>query len=158
GGSVAAAGLALRDRDSDALQQFGLTLAELDRLDSYEQARRIMEAVGTSLGGLEEEELNRASASALLALLDDEGATGADAVRLFVSEYVFEVSLTEIGDELRDGSRDGFATVDVEEKLRQLIEARVAQIDLPDELGGEQVQGAIYTALEDARTFLRARR
>jgi hypothetical protein len=158
GGGVAAAGLALRDRDADALLRFGLTLSELDGLGSYEQAQRILDAVGASLGGLEEDELNRASAAALLALLTEEGASGADAVRLFVTEYVFEVTLTEIGDEFRDGTRDGFATVELEDKLHDLIEADVSQVDLPDTLGLDDVQQAIFTALDDARTFLRAHR
>ena len=51
------------------------------------------------------------------------------------TEYVFEVSLTEIGDEFRDGTRDGYATVDEEDKLHDLIETRVAQVDLPANLG-----------------------
>jgi hypothetical protein len=158
GGSVAAAGLAYRNRDPATLQRFNLTLAELDSLDTHEQAKRILAAVGTSLGDVQEEELTRASGSALLALLEDDAPTGADGVRAFVVEYVWEVSLTEIGDELRDGERDGWASVDEEDKLRDLIETRVAQVDLPQNLGSDDIHAAVYTALDDARTLLKARR
>jgi hypothetical protein len=158
GGSVAAAGLAYRNRDNETLQRFNLSLAQLDALDPHEQGKSILAAVGASLGDLQEEELTQASAAALLALLGDEAATGEDAVRVFVCEYVFEVSLTEIGDEFRDGTRDGWATVDEEDKLRDLIEARVGQIELPDNLGSDDIQAAVYTALDDARIFMRARR
>lgn len=158
GGSVAAAGLALRNRDDGTLQFFNLTLAELDALDSYEQAKRILNAVGASLGDLQEEELVGASAAALLALLANEGTTGADAVRIFVVEYVFGVSLTEIGDQFRNGTRDGWASVEYEDKLRDLVEASAAQIDLPENLSSDEIQAAVYTALDDARTYMRAER
>lgn len=158
GGSVAAAGLALRNRDEPTLRAFGLNLAELDALDSHEQAKRILDAVGASVGDLQEEELTQASAAALLCLLEDEGATGADAVRVFVVEYVFEVSLTEIGNELRDGTRDGWASVEVEDKLHDLIEARVAQVDLPDAIGSDNIRAVVDRALADARTYLMAER
>lgn len=155
GGSVAAAGLALRDRDEDTLQQFGLTLVELDGLDPHEQARRILEAVAGSVGGIQEDELQHASGVALLALLVD-GATAEDAVRAFITDYVFEVSITEVGDELRNGTRDGYTTVDEEDQLRDLIETSVSQLDLPARLDADNIQEVIYKALDDARTFLRA--
>jgi hypothetical protein len=155
GGSVAAAGLALRARDEDTLQRFGLTLAELDGLDAHEQARRILDAVAGSVGGIQEDELQHASGVAVLALLDD-GATAEDAVRAFITDYVFEVSITEVGDELRDGTRDGYTTVDQEDQLRDLIETSVNQLDLPARLDADNIQEAIYNALDDARMFLRA--
>jgi len=155
GGSVAAAGLALRNRDEGTLRAFNLTLAELDALDSHEQAKRILDAVGASIGDLQEEELAGASAAALLALLANEGTTAADAVRIFVVEYVFGVSLTEIGNEFRDGTRDGWASVEYEDKLRDLIEASAVQIELPEQLGSDDIQAAVYTALDDARTYMR---
>lgn len=156
GGSVAAVGLAYQNRDTGTLQAFNLTPAELDALDVHERAKRILDAVGASLGNIEEEELTRASGAALLALLEEDAPSGEDAVRLFVTEYVFEVSLTEIGNALRDGTRDGYATVDEEDQLRDLIETRVAQVDLPSNLGPNDLQAAVYAALDDARTFMRA--
>jgi hypothetical protein len=155
GGSAVAAGLALRDRDEGTLQRFGLTLAELDGLDPHEQARRILDAVAGSTGGLQEDELQHASGVAVLALLD-EGATADDAVRAFITDFVFEVSITEVGDELRDGTRDGYTTVDEEDQLRDLIETCVNQLDLPERLDADNLQEVIYNALDDARTFLRA--
>jgi hypothetical protein len=154
GGSVAAAGLALRERDEDTLERFGLTLAELDGLDPHEQARRILDAVAGSVGGIQEDELQHASGVAVLALLD-EGATADDAVRAFITDYVFEVSITEVGDELRNGTRDGYTTVDEEDQLRDLIETAVNQLDLPARLDADNIQEVIYNALDDARTFLR---
>jgi hypothetical protein len=158
GGTVGAVGLAYQGRDVGVLAAFNLSLDELDALDVHERAKRILEAVGASLGDISEDELVRASGSALLALLEEQSPTGEDAVRLFVTEYVFEVSLTEIGDEFRDGTRDGYATVDVEDKLRDLIEIRVGQVDLPANIAPEDLQAAVYAALDDARTFLQATR
>lgn len=155
GGSVAAAGLALRDRDEGTLQRFGLSLAELDALDPHEQARSILDAVAGSVGDIQEDELQHASGVAILALLED-GATADDAVRAFITDYVFEVSITEVGDELRNGTRDGYTTVEQEDQLRDLIETSVNQLDLPDQLDANNIQEAIYNALDDARTFLRA--
>ncbi len=155
GGAVAAAGLALRSRDEATLGRFGLTLAELDGLDAHEQARRILDAVAGSVGAIQEDELQHASAVAILALLDQE-AMPEDGVREFVADYVFEISITEVGDELRDGTRDGYTTVEQEDRLRDLIVTSVNQLELPDYLDAENIQHVIYKALDDARTYLRA--
>lgn len=155
GGSVAAAGLALRDRDEDTLLRFGLALAELDGLDAHEQARRILDEVAGSVGGIQEDELQHASGVAILALLVED-TTAEDAVRVFITDYAFEVSITEIGDELRNGTRDGYTTVDQEDQLHDLIETCVNQLDLPVRLDADNIQEVIYNALDDARTFLRA--
>jgi hypothetical protein len=155
GGSVVAAGLALRDRDEQALQRFGLTLSELDALNAHEQARLILEAVAGSVGGIQEDELQHASGVAALTLLDD-GATAEDAVRAFVVDYVFEVAITEVGDQFRDGTRDGYTTVDEEDRLRDIIETGVNQIDLPQRLDAENIQRVVYRALDEARTYLQA--
>lgn len=137
------------------LERFGLTLGELDGLNPHEQARRILDAVAGSVGGIQEDELQHASAMAVLALLDD-NASPEDAVRAFITDYVFEVSITEVGNELRDGTRDGFTTVDEEDQLRDLIETAVNQVDLPARLDAENIQAVIFQALDDARTYLRA--
>jgi hypothetical protein len=155
GGSVAAAGLAYRGRDEGTLRQFGLSLAQLDGLDAHEQARLILDAVTGSVGGMQEDELQHASGVAVLALLDPD-TTSDDAVRAFITDYVFDVSITEVGDELRDGTRDGYTTVDEEDQLSDIIETCVNQVDLPQQLAADNIQAAIYKALDDARAFLRA--
>lgn len=155
GGSVAAAGLALRGGDEGTLQKFGLTLADLEDLDPFEQARQILDAVSGSVGGIQEDELQHASGVAILAVLAD-GATADDAVRAFIVNYVFEVAITEVGDAIRDGTRDGYTTIDEEDQVRELIETAVNHLELPDRLEPENIQEAIYKALDDARTFLRA--
>jgi len=157
GGSVAAAGLALRAGDADTLARFGLALGDLAGLDPFDQAGRILEAVAGSVGGIQEDELRTASAEALLALLQDDAATAGDAVRIFITEYVFAVSLTEIGDDLRDGRRPGWASVSDEDVLHDLIEAKVKQVDVPVNLGGDELQRVVYDALDEARAFLRGR-
>src|ERR1039458_9963766 len=104
---------------------------------------------------MQEDELQHASGVAVLALLDPD-TTPDDAVRAFITDYVFEVSITEVGDELRDGTRDGYTTVDEEDQLRDIIETCVNQVDLPQQLAADKIQAAIYKALDDARAFLRA--
>jgi hypothetical protein len=155
GGSVAAAGLAYRNRDNETLERFGLSLGQLDGLDSFEQARLILDAVTGAVGDVQEDELQHASGVAVLALLDP-ATTPEEAVRTFITDYVFEVSITEVGDELRDGTRDGHTTVAEEEQLRDIIETCVNQVELPGQLNTDNIQAVIYDALDDARTFLRA--
>jgi len=155
GGSVATAGLAVRAGDDETLRQFGLRLADLADLEPHEQARTILDAVAGSLGAIQEDELQHAAGVAVLALLD-ENATADDAVRAFIADYVFEISITEVGNELRNGTRDGYTTVDQEDQLRNLIEACVNQLELPVQLDATNIQEAIYSALDDSRTFLSA--
>jgi hypothetical protein len=152
GGSVAAAGLAYRNRDEQTLAEFGLSLAVLDGLDAFDQARFILDVVAGSVGAITEDELQHASGVAVLALLDPANSP-ADAIREFVTDYVFEVAITEVGEQLRQGARDGHTTVAQEDRLRSIIRSCVGQVDLPAQVTTSNIQQAIYYALGDARTY-----
>jgi hypothetical protein len=63
--------------------------------------------------------------------------------------------LTELGGELRDGSRDGAATVAPEDDLHDTIEARVASLRIEgDAVDAEALEAAISEVLEFTRRVL----
>lgn len=153
GGRAAAAGYALRTGDAEALAALGLDLAELADLDAFEQTSRIVDTLVKSSGSIEDDEMRRATASALLELLEYDGDVDGDTtVRLFISEYIFEIAITEFGDKLRDGSRPGEQSVADEDVLKDTIRANVDQMQFG--AGGvspEAFEAAIRDGLRDVR-------
>ena len=78
---------------------------------------------------------------------------------MFIVEYVYEIAVTELGAELRDGNRPGAATVEQEERLHGYLEATAADIELPDQrLSIADFQAAVGHGLSDARRILAAGR
>jgi len=65
------------------------------------------------------------------ALQQDTPPSPADLVRAWVTEYVFRAWLTEAGAKLRDGSRDGASTHQLEREVRVTLEAAVSQAPFP---------------------------
>jgi hypothetical protein len=155
GGAVLAAGLAVRDGDAGTLETLGLSLAELQRLSPLAQCNQILKALVGSGADIDESEMMAASSTALVAILIEE-LNPLAAVRLFIVEYVMEISTTELGARLReDGSGD--VSVQVEDGLRSFVAARVDQIELDaDRLGPQDLQDAVYDALGSARDVLAA--
>lgn len=153
GGRAAAAGYALRSADAATLAGLGLDLGELAGLDAFEQTSRIVDALVESSGSIEDDELRRATAAALLELLEYDGdADGETAVRLFITEYVFEIAITEFGDKLRDGSRPGEQTVVDEDVLKDTIRANVDQMEFGlGEVTPDAFEAAIRDGLGDVR-------
>ena len=128
GGRLAAGISALRGGDATALRAIGLDLAELQALDPYAQAQRILEAA-TEAGmaaTLEEEELHvAANRTAIWGLTESDSPSVQQVIHRFVEEYVFEVFLMEGGAILRGGGRDGTAAVATEDRVRRTIAALV---------------------------------
>ena len=144
GGRVAAGVSALRTGDATALRAFDLDLAELESLDPYAQARRIIEAateesVATTL---EEEEIRTAATrTAIWGLTEPVAPSAQEVVRRFIEEYVYAVFLTEGGTVLRTGARDGVTAVHAEDRVRRTITAlvRAAPIER-DSLDTEELE------------------
>ncbi|MGO9899777.1 MAG: hypothetical protein ACLP0J_08810 [Solirubrobacteraceae bacterium] len=156
GGQAVAAGYALRTGDGATLAVLGLDLAELQGLDAFSATERILDELVPATGSIEDGEMRKAAANALLELLDSSATPdGPAAIRLFIVEYIYEIAITEMGAQLRDGSRDGAGTVSEEEMVRDFIRARVDQIELPDNtVTPAQFEAAISTGLEDTRYLL----
>jgi hypothetical protein len=104
---------------------------------------------------IDENEMRSASSTALIAVLTEDLPPAA-AVRVFIVEYVMEVSLTELGATLREQGT-GEISVKIEDDLRSLVTAEVDQVALDDaRLGLQQLQDALYDALGSARAVLRS--
>jgi hypothetical protein len=155
GGAVLAAGLAVRREDDGTLRALGLSLAELQNFSPLAQCNQILKALVGSGADIDENEMLAASSTALVAILIEE-LTPAAAVRLFIVEYVMEISATELGARLREHGT-GEVSVQVEDGLRSFVTARVDQIELDaDRLGPQELQDALYEALGSARGVLAA--
>jgi hypothetical protein len=130
-------------------------MAELGELSALGQCNRILKTLVGSGSDIDENEILSASSTALVAILTQE-AGPEEAVRLFIVEYVMEITVTELGAVLRsDGG--GEVSVQVEDELRSLITARVDQLELDgDNLGSDQLQDAVYRALGTVREVLEA--
>lgn len=153
GGAVLSAGLAVRAGDGATLDALGLSLPELQALGPVAQCNRILNALVGSGADIDENEMRSASSTALIAVLTEDLPPSA-AVRVFIVEYIMEVSLTELGATLREQGT-GEVTVKIEDDLRSLVTAEVDQLTLDDtRLGPQQLQDALYEALGSARTVL----
>lgn len=127
---VLAAGYALRRRDAGLLADTGLRLVDLENLEPFEQCARILDILEVP-SGIEQEELERAEEAILLDVLTSPDEPSPDElVRLFVEEYVYEVLLTEVGAQLRNGQRSGESVFKIEQRLRAIIVAYVEGADV----------------------------
>ena len=128
GGRLAAGVTGIRSGNAPGLLAIGLDLAELQALDPYRQAQRLLQAA-TEQGAattLEEEELHAAaSRTAIWALTEGQAPDVDEVIRRFIVEYVYEVFLTEGGAVLRGGERDGVAASAAEDRVRDTIVALV---------------------------------
>lgn len=157
GGAVLAAGLAVRQGDAATLETLGLSLAQLAEVSPLAQCSRILDALVGSGADIDESEIRAASSAALVAILTED-AGPAQAVRLFIVEYVMEVAVTELGASFRaDGP--GEVSIQVEDELRSLVTARADQLELDGErLGPDELQNAVYETLGVVRQVLEAMR
>lgn len=154
GGAVLAAGLAVRAGDAGTLDALGLSLDELRGLRPLAQCSRILNALVGSGADIDEAEMRSASSTALVAVLTEDLSPSA-AVRVFIVEYVMEISVTELGATMRENGT-GEVSVQVEDGLRSLVTAQVDGLALDDgRLGPQQLQDALHEALGSARGVLK---
>jgi hypothetical protein len=159
GAGVAAAGYALRAGDAAVLRALGLDLAHLVGLSPTQQAKRIIDAVLGPAATIQEAEVARASSSMIIELLGREVAPSpVEVVRIFAVEYVYEILLTELGSRMRDGSRDGGGGVVAENDMHDLIEARVASLEIEgDSVEAAALESALGQVLEFTRRIIHER-
>jgi len=156
GASVAAAGYALRAGDAAGLRRLGLDLAELVTLSPRRQAQRILDVLAGVAATIADVEVAKATSTMIIRLLEaDTPPTAAETVAVFATEYVYEIVLTELGSELRDGSRDGGGTVVAEDDLHDVISARVAGLQIEgDSVEADALEAAIAEVLEFTRRVM----
>ena len=156
GGTVLLGVSAIRSRNAAALQSIGLDLAELESLNPYQQAQQLFQvAVGAdSVTTLEDNELQlAANRTAIWALKSEQEHGVRSLIRRFVVEYVNQVFLTESGTTLRSGERDGVEAVNMEDRVRNTIEALVRNTPMENpsldaESLGTAVQGVLSQVFE----------
>jgi hypothetical protein len=156
GAGAAAAGYALRAGDAAALRRLGLDLAELATLSPRQQAQRIIDVIAGAAASIADGEIARATSSMIIRLLEAETPPApVEIVSVFATEYVFEIVVTELGSEMRDGSRDGAATQVTEADLHDVIEARVASLEIEgDSVDAEALEAAIDDVLQFTRRVM----
>ena len=158
GGRATLAAFALRTGDRDRLNELGFDYNELAGLSAFHQTDRIVRALLGAPSTIAEEELREAATTTALAVLvADVAPSEPDTIRMFIVEYVYEIAISELGAEMRDGTRPGADTVELEERLHGYLEAAVADITLPDErLSVADFESAVARSLNDARRILTA--
>lgn len=132
GGAALGAGYALRRGDADALADAGLNLDELRQLSPRMQAARILDAVLGDPSHPDETALRRAAAEQLKQIL--QGDTPPDegrALRGFIANLVFQLSLVELRSAIRSGGLDASSAARRERRLWRWIERRVRRVSLP---------------------------
>lgn len=150
GGAAIAGVYGLRSGDQTALADIGLSLVELEGLDPFEQAMRIVEAASGPRRPIEEDEIREVNAAFIWQSLEqDEPLAAAELVKLWVTEFVFRVWLTESGSVLRDGSRDGAHTHAIEREVRSTLVAAVSRIDFStDGVRASDFQAAVSRLMD----------
>ena len=149
GGVAIAAVHGLRNGEGDSVGDAGLDLTDLVALPPFEQARRIVDAASGPSILVEEAELREVNANFVCWAIQQEFLPSpVDLVKQWVTEYVFRVWLTEAGDRLRDGSRDGSSIHALEQEARATLEARASGLELPvDGVRATHFADAIQTLL-----------
>ena len=149
GGVAIAAVHGLRNGEGDSVGDAGLTFTDLVALPPFEQARRIVDAASGPSILVEEAELREVNANFVCWAIQQELLPSPeDLVKQWVTEYVYRVWLTEAGDRLRDGSRDGSSIHALEQEARVTLEARVSGLELPvDGVRATHFAAAIQTLL-----------
>jgi hypothetical protein len=159
GARVAAAGYALRAGDAAALRELGLDLVALAGLSPAQQAQRIVDVIVGTATTIQDAEIARASANTIIALLEAEAQPApAEIIRIFAIEYVYEAFITEFGSTMRDGGRDGAASVVTEDEIRELIKACVASLQIEGtSVDANDLEVALNDVLEFTRRIIHER-
>jgi hypothetical protein len=103
---------------------------------------------------MEEAEARRAAANALLALLGPGPTDAVAAIRVFVTECVFQIWLTEVGQALRE-TRTAAPSLATERRVRGFIEARVRTTPISGDAGALTV-AAMQTLIGETLAAVRS--
>jgi hypothetical protein len=133
GGAVLGAGYALRRGDAAALSDLGLDLDELRALSPVRQCARILDAVLGEGSHPDEHALRKAATAALKEILVNAEPPGeADALRIFIANYLFQLALVELQAQLDSGTIAPDQAAEREHGIRRWAQRRVQVAQLPD--------------------------
>jgi hypothetical protein len=161
GGTAIGGAYALLQGDAAALADLGLDLNELRNLSPRMQCARILDAVLGDGGHPDDAALRRAAAEELKAIiLSGQPPSEIDALRGFVTHFVFQLCLVEIQRDITSGAMDSTQAARMEKRLLGYIDARVRLLDFPHQgrLPIARFKEAAAKLTQDAIRILRAGR
>lgn len=133
GGAALGAAYAIRRGEAGPLDELDLSLENLRGLSPLRQCAAIVDAVLGEGGHPDEQALRKASLESLKQILQSESPPGEiEAVRGFVVNFVFELTLVELQADLDAGAVDAAESARREKGIRRYLERRVNQVRLPE--------------------------
>lgn len=134
GGAAIGAAAAYRDRDANALAEYGLTLDELDTLTPRMRCARILDVAIGQAGHPDEQAMREASLAQIKALVSGNAEAAAlspvEAVRDFIGELSIRLGLIELRDQILTNATSVAQSRQREEGLRQWVKAKIAGLNL----------------------------
>lgn len=133
GGTVLGAAYALRAGDAAYLTELGLDLDHLNSLGPVGQCGAILEAILGEGSHPDEHALRKASLETIKeVLLGPQPPAKGDALKAFVVNYVFELSLVELQRQVNEGTLTSADVAKKEQMIRKYLTARVNKLPVPD--------------------------
>lgn len=132
GGATIGAAYALRNRDAQRLADYGLSLAEFDSLSPRARISRLVTLMIGDDGHPDDRAIRQAATEQVKKIVKTEGEppTATEAIKGFVSAYIFQLGLIELQDQITNGTLDGNEAVVRERMLRGWIDAKVRALDI----------------------------
>ncbi|MEA5116338.1 MAG: hypothetical protein VB036_01830 [Propionicimonas sp.] len=132
GGATIGAAYALRDRDAQRLADYGLSLAEFDSLSPRARISRLVTLMIGDDGHPDDRAIRQAATEQVKKIVatDGEPPTATEAIKGFVSAYIFQLGLVELQDQIINGTLDGNEAIVRERMLRGWIDAKVRGLDI----------------------------
>jgi hypothetical protein len=132
GGATIGAAYALRNRDAQGLADYGLSLAEFDGLSPRARISRLVTLMIGDDGHPDDRAIRQAATEQVKKIVatDAEAPTASEAIKGFVSAYIFQLGLVELQNQITNGTLDGAEALTRERMLRGWIEAKVRGLDI----------------------------
>ncbi|MET9562199.1 hypothetical protein [Streptomyces tauricus] len=161
GAAALAGAYALRNGDAARLQELGLDLTELRSLRPLAQVSRILQTVLGDAGHPDEAALRKAATRYVKAVLvDPDPPAQQDGLRGLVTEWIYELSLVELGSQKAQGDLTAQQAISKQRLVRSWLERRLKNIDVPDtrRMTVREFSATAAEVTGEALRMLRARR
>ncbi len=134
GGLAVGAGYAIRQGNADSLLELGIVLADIAGMSPAQQCLEILNALIGDSGHPDETALRHALIEVLEFILTaSELPDPISMVKQFISRFVFQIMLVEIGDALLDSRLDAERAARLEDEIEGWLDARLEHANTPDE-------------------------
>lgn len=161
GGATIGAAYALRDRDARRLADYGLSLEEFDSLTPRARISRLVTLMIGDDGHPDDRAIRQAATEQVKKIVatDSEPPTASEAIKGFVSAYIFQLGLVELQDQIINGTLDGNEAITRERMLRGWIDAKVRglEVDASPALSANSLHQTAADLAQRAIRVLRAR-